>query len=105
MADTFLVFYVTFPDETTAKTVSDELLRQRLIACANIFPISSAYWWEGAINQGDEWVAILKTRLSLEHDVESAVTGLHPYETPCLMRFEVRANRAYYDWIMESTLQ
>ncbi len=103
MADAFLLFYVTHPDEATAKRIAGELLDARLIACANIFPIASAYWWEGAITGANEWVSVLKTRLSLEKTLEQSISNIHPYTTPCIMRFEVRANRAYLDWIEEST--
>lgn len=103
MNDSFLVFYVTHPDEATARQISEALLHDRLVACANIFPMSSAYWWEGAIAREGEWVSILKTRLSLEQTVEAAIAQMHPYQTPCLMRFEARANRPYCQWIEEST--
>ena len=103
MSGTFLVFYVTHPDEATAQRIADALLQDRLVACANVFPMASAYWWEGAIAREGEWVSVLKTRVSLEHAVETAIAKIHPYQTPCLMRFEVRANRAYHQWIEEST--
>ena len=103
MANTFLVFYVTHPDEATARLVSDALLQERLIACANIFPMSSAYWWEGMIAREGEWVSILKTRLSLEAAVEEAILRVHPYQVACVMRFEVRGNLGYLGWIEGST--
>jgi periplasmic divalent cation tolerance protein len=43
----FLMFYVTHADEAAARRLADQLLERRLIACANIHPVSSAYWWEG----------------------------------------------------------
>lgn len=103
MADPFLVFYITHPDEATARRIAGDLLQQKLIACANIFPVASSYRWEGAIAGEEEWVSIVKTRLSLEAAVEAAVTAIHPYQTPCLMRFEARANREYVQWIEDST--
>lgn len=103
MPNRFLVFYVTHPDEATAQRVSESLLEGRLVACANVFPISSAYWWDGGIARESEWVSVLKTRLSLEAAVEAAIASIHPYQTPCLMRFEARANPSYCVWIAEST--
>ncbi len=103
MTSNFLVFYITHPDEATAKHIADALLQERLIACANLFPMTSAYWWDGAIAQESEWVSILKTKLSLEAAVEAAIAAIHPYQTPCLMRFEARANQAYCRWIEENT--
>lgn len=99
----FLVFYITHPDEVTAKRIADDLLHKRLVACANIFPMQSTYWWMGEIQQAGEWVSIVKTRPELEAAVEDAVLALHPYDTPCIMRFEARANGAYEAWIRAQT--
>ncbi len=99
----FLLFYITHPDENTARQVSDQLIEQRLVACANVFPITSAYWWLGKIEHENEWVSILKTRTDLENRVEEAVRRIHPYQTPCILRFEVRANAAYEAWIVSET--
>ncbi|MBL7807799.1 MAG: divalent-cation tolerance protein CutA [Saprospiraceae bacterium] len=100
----FLLFYTTHPDEATARQIANTLVERKLAACANIFPISSAYWWQGAVQQDGEWVSILKTRLELEIALEKAVQELHPYETPCIMRLEVRANEAYEKWVEDSTV-
>jgi periplasmic divalent cation tolerance protein len=101
--NSFLIFYVTHPDEATAARIAQELLQARMIACANIFPISSAYWWEGAIATEGEWVSILKTRVELESAVEEAILKTHPYQTPCIVRMEARANEGYLAWIEQST--
>lgn len=95
----YLMFYVSFPDEATARTLSRTLLEERIVACANIFPIGSMYHWEGAIEQADEWVSVFKTALTMEKAVENRLRQLHPYEVPCLMRTEVRANREYVEWV------
>lgn len=95
----FLIFYITHPDEATAKRISESLVQKRLAACANVFPIQSTYWWEGAVQQEGEWVSILKTSVALEAALEKAILDIHPYETPCITRFEARANAAYERWI------
>lgn len=100
----FLLFYITHPDETTAQRIATQMVERRLAACANTFPISSAYWWNGAVQQENEWVSVLKTRLELEMRVEEAIRQIHPYETPCILRFKVRANADYEKWIADSTL-
>lgn len=100
----FLLFYTTHPDEATARQIANTLVERKLAACANIFPITSAYWWQGAVQQEGEWVSLLKTRLELESALEQAIQALHPYEVPCIMRLEVRANEAYEKWVEESTV-
>lgn len=100
----FLLFYVTHPDEATARRVAEHLVNERLAACANVFPITSAYWWQSAVQRGGEWVSILKTRLDLEEKLETEIRKIHPYEVPCVLRFEVRANEAYENWIASETV-
>ncbi len=100
----FLVFYVTHPDEETARSIAAHLLQKRLIACSNILPVTSAFWWQGVISSEGEWISILKTRLDLEERVETEILKIHPYQTPCILRFEVRANAEYEAWITAETV-
>jgi periplasmic divalent cation tolerance protein len=99
----FLLFYVTYPDEETARRVSELLVNERLAACANVFPITSVYWWQGAVQREGEWVSIVKTRLDLEQRLEAEIKKIHPYDVPCILRFEVRANEEYEQWIENET--
>ncbi len=99
----FLTFYITHPDEATAQRIAGAMVNRRLVACANFFPVNSVYWWDGAVQQEGEWVSILKTQPALEQALEAAIVAEHPYETPCIVRFEVRANQSYEDWIVAST--
>jgi periplasmic divalent cation tolerance protein len=102
-AMSFLVFYVPCPDEAAAQRMAAHFVEKRLAACANIFPIQSLYEWEGAVQREGEWVAILKTSLALEKILEAEIEKTHPYDLPCILRFEVRANAAYERWVEEST--
>lgn len=43
-----VLVYTTFSNFEEAKTVSEELLNEKLIVCVNIFPeVNSLYLWEG----------------------------------------------------------
>lgn len=95
----FAMLYVTHPDEDTAKQLADRLLTEKLIACANTFPIQSAYWWEGAVQNEREWVSILKTTIEASSLVERRLLEIHPYDTPCVIKIEVSANAAYEEWV------
>lgn len=94
-----ILFYVTFPDKETAEKISNELLSAKLIACANIHPMNSIYLWKGNMCSENEWVAILKTTLSKEEDIQTFILKNHPYETPCIIRWPVAANAEYEQWI------
>jgi periplasmic divalent cation tolerance protein len=99
----FIIIYVTNPDLKTAKRIASRLIKKRLIACANLFPIESAYWWKGKIETSREVVSILKTGKSNWNKVKTAVEKLHPYETPCIMKLPVRANSDFERGVGEET--
>lgn len=97
------MMYVTFPDMAEAKSLGKALIDEKLIACANFSAIDSCYWWRGEVEDGSEMVAILKTRPELADVVEARILALHSYDTPCVIRWEVRANDRYEAWIRAET--
>jgi len=82
--------------------VSNYLVEQKTAACANIFPIKSVYWWNQNIHSENEWVSIVKTIPENWNWLKKEVEKVHPYEVPCIMKFDVEANEAYENWIRES---
>jgi periplasmic divalent cation tolerance protein len=93
------IIYVTHASKEAAQEFVDTLLQERLIACGNLFPITSAYWWKGALEHEGEWVSILKTLPDRWATVRDKSTEIHPYEIPCIWKMEVDANQAYRDWV------
>ena len=98
----FIIIYITHKNEAAAKKVSDQLVNEKLVACGNLFPIQSAYWWQGAVQNENEWVSIVKTIPELWEKVKSKVEAIHPYEVPCIMKLEAEANEKYEAWIRGS---
>ncbi len=99
------LIYLTHESEAEAQRISNLLLEARLVACANIFPIQSAYWWQGALENGSEWVSIVKTTPEKWEAVQKAVLQAHPYTTPCILKIEATANEAYAAWIRAEVSQ
>lgn len=95
----FIIVYITHGTEKAAKMISNFLLDKKLVACANIFPITSAYWWKAEIQNDKEWVSIVKTTMELWDELVKEVEEVHPYDVPCIMRIEATANEAYVNWI------
>jgi hypothetical protein len=55
--------YTTHPSVVEAERIGRELLQRRLCACVNILPgMVSLYWWQGAIERGEEAVMIIPRR-------------------------------------------
>lgn len=90
--------YITCKDSQEAKKISMHLLRKRLIACANIFPIKSMYWWNNKIVNDNENVIIAKTSNKNFKNVVSEVKKLHSYEIPCILKINAAANKEYEGW-------
>lgn len=98
-----LVIYTTHPDKNTADKVAQLLLQKRLVACANTYPISSAYWWKDEIVQSQEWVVIFKSASHLMENIRAAIKDNHPYEVPCIVHWQAEANEDYALWVNGET--
>jgi len=99
----FIIIYITHKNLKEAKKVAEHLLREKLIACVNYFPIESSYWWKGKIENSKEIVSLMKTKKENWKKVKAEVEKIHPYDVPCIMKIEVEANKEYFDWIQKET--
>ena len=100
-----ILIYVTNPDKETAQKIAGYLLDLKLIACYNIFPVESSYWWSGSMDSSDEYVSVLKTRAEYWETLRDEIEKNHPYEVPCILKIDVDANESYKKWIFEETDQ
>jgi periplasmic divalent cation tolerance protein len=100
-----LLIYTTYPSIVEAERAGRAIVEQRLAACVNILPgMVSHYWWQGAVERGEEVVMIIKTRASLADRVCAAVKQSHSYTTPAIVVLPVeRVDRDYFDWLMAET--
>ena len=73
-----ITVYVTYPNLKEAKKITNHLLKKKLVACANFWPIKSMYWWKGKIENDNEVVAILKTRKENWNKVKTEIKKMHP---------------------------
>lgn len=95
-----ILIYVTCKDIEEAKKISKNLLEKRLIACANMFPINSMYWWEGKINEDKEFALIIKTKKEKFDEVKKEIKKIHSYKVPCIVSFDIkRGNEDFLNWI------
>lgn len=57
------------------------------------------YWWNGNIENDDEYVSIVKTIPELWEVLQKEIKEIHPYDVPCIMKLEAEANVEYEKWI------
>lgn len=95
----FISIYVTIPTRAVARRIARHLLEKRLIACGNILPCRSLYWWRGKIVEHGEHLLIAKTAAAHWDKLKREVEKIHPDEVPCVGRMPFRANARYEAWL------
>ncbi len=99
-----VVVYVTFPSLKIAKQIIEQLITAKLVACGNIFRVSSIYVWKGKIEKAAEYGAFIKTVSSNYQKVEKYIKKNHPYEIPEIIGWPIeRGYNPYLDWVISST--
>ncbi len=95
------VILVTAPDADCASTIARTLVTERLIACANVVAgVRSIYRWEGAVQEDEEVLLVLKTTTDRCDAVASRVKALHPYDLPEVIALPVDGGSAdYLAWV------
>ncbi len=96
-----ILTYITCKNKKEAEKIANHLLKNKLIACANIFPINSLYKWKGKLQKDKEFVLIAKSIKTKAKQVENAVKKIHSYDIPCIIQKEVTANKEYVRWIQD----
>jgi len=105
--DRAVLVYTTYPSLVEAERSGRALVEGRLCACVNILPgMLSYYWWQGAIERGEEVVMIIKTRASLAEDVRASVRKMHSYTTPAFLVIPPESvDQNYLEWLLKETEQ
>jgi len=94
-----ILIYITAKDKAEAKKISKHLLEKKLVACTNIHPIESMYWWEGKIQEDNEVVILAKTKEANYETIKKEVKEIHSYDIPCIIKLNSEPNKEYSDWV------
>ena len=99
------MIYATFPTIEAARNAAQNLLRERLSACCNIFPaIESHYLWEGELQVAPEIVMLCKTTSVHAAAAIANIAANHPYETPAILQFPIESGaEKFIDWVEKVT--
>ena len=79
----FITVHTTIDSKEGAQKIAETIVGKHLAACAQVSgPITSTYWWQGKLEQAEEWICTMKTRKDIYHDLEQAIRECHTYDTP-----------------------
>jgi len=94
---------------TDTREEADRLVRvaveRRLAACGQVVgPITSTYWWNGALETSSEWQCLFKTTASRLDALGAHLESEHSYETPEIIATPIAGgSAAYLAWIARET--
>lgn len=101
----FIEIHTTIDSKESAQRIAETIVSKRLAACVQVSgPITSTYWWQGKLEQAEEWVCTAKTQKGLYDELEKAIREIHPYDVPEILASPIVAgNRSYLEWIFYET--
>jgi periplasmic divalent cation tolerance protein len=77
--------------------IARALVERRLAACVNLLPpVRSIYRWQGAVEEADETLLIVKTVPEQVEAMTALLREVHPYENFELVALPVTAGSAPY---------
>ncbi len=97
--------YITTENREEAEKIGGLLVEKRLAACVNIIDgMRSMFWWEDALDQGQETILLAKTKESLVPELTEAVLAAHSYDCPCVVAWPIiGGNPEFIKWIHDET--
>jgi len=94
-----IFIYIICKNKKEAKKIGLVLIKKKLVACCNIFPIESIYRWNKKIVKDKEAVLIVKTLKKNFRKVEKEVKRLHSYTVPCILEIPLtQGSEDYLNW-------
>jgi periplasmic divalent cation tolerance protein len=104
-AGEYLQVQTTTDSRAEAMELGRSAVRARLAACAQVAgPVASTYWWEGGIEQAEEWLVLLKLPASRFTELAAFITERHSYDEPEVVAIPIVAGApTYLTWISEET--
>ena len=80
------LIWCPFADEASAAAAAQQLLDEKLVACANILPpMRSLYTWQGERGEAVEVGVLFKTDASVLDRATARLAEIHPYDTPAVL--------------------
>jgi periplasmic divalent cation tolerance protein len=96
-----LIVLTTTPTIEEAETLAQAIVAGKLAACVQISPpMTSVYFWEGAIQKDAEHLLLIKTLPEKFDELENFIQTNHSYDTPEIVALaSEQVSQKYLAWI------
>ena len=97
-------FYITCSKKREAHKIARFLVKNKLIACANIVHnVGSIFTWKEKVTKAKEILIVGKTMNKNVQKIIKTVKKLHSHEVPCVIFFDIKnGNTDFLKWIIKS---
>jgi periplasmic divalent cation tolerance protein len=101
----YLQVQTTTDSRSEAMELSRAAVEARLAACAQVAgPVASVYWWDGDLEQAEEWLVLLKLPADRYDELAAFLNERHSYDEPEIIALPiVTGSAAYLNWMREET--
>lgn len=91
--------FVTAPRDD-GEDLARTLVEEDLVACVNLVQCRSFYQWNDELQNDAEVILFIKTTSEAYQPVKDRIVELHPYDVPCIERFEEQdILTTYTQWV------
>jgi periplasmic divalent cation tolerance protein len=98
----YVVVFVTCGSRREAGKIARSVVERKLAACVNILdaPVRSIYRWKGKIEEGREFLLVMKSSRGRLAALEAEVARLHSYDVPEFIALPIVAgSEKYLAWL------
>lgn len=98
--DKYIIVKVLCDKIEIANKIDDSVLEKKLVAGCQIYECKSKYYWKNEIEQANEYLIEMRTKLSKFDEIEKLIKEIHDYEVCEISYVEISgANKEFLDWI------
>jgi len=96
-----ILVLTTTPNIEEAESLARKIVEAKLAACVQVLPqMKSFYFWEGAIQQDDEHLLLIKTLDDKFDELESFIQKNHSYDVPEIVAVSAeKVSENYAEWL------
>jgi periplasmic divalent cation tolerance protein len=101
----YRVVLVTCATLEESRQIARAMVEKHLAACVNIVThaVESFYLWEGKLEDGSEYLLVMKTTEERVEELQRAVLEMHSYDTPEFVVLPIVAGAdEYLKWVGDS---